>query len=90
LSEFTTPNKSNLTFSGQMLESMKILKIKKNSVLISPKGRRRKSQLTNEEVAERVSGKRPFNNLSDLEIKKLIRFYRLNFGDLLKKKKLLK
>lgn len=78
LSEFTTPARSNLTLTGQMLESIGILKIERTSVEIGPKGPRRSEPLTNQKVAEYVSGARPFLFLSDLEIKKLARFYEKN------------
>lgn len=90
LSNMTTPRKSNLTFTGQLLKSMKIIKIGRGSVVIGPSGSRNDG-LTNEFVGQDVAEKgRPFNDLYELEQKKLTRFYRKTFGDLLKKNKLLK
>jgi hypothetical protein len=90
LSNLTKPNKSNLTFTGQLLKSMQIIKIGRGSVVIGPKGIRDDGK-ANEDIGEYVTDKgRPFNDLYDLEQGKLERFYRKTFGDLLKKNKLLK
>lgn len=70
LSESTTASKSNLTNSGQMLDSIKA-KVSTNKVSIKPTGSRKNSLLNNLEVAEFVSKDRPFNNLSNKEIKQL-------------------
>ena len=59
----TSPRKSNLTFSGQLLDSLKVKKIsaRKKSFVISPEGKRKGSSLANFEVAEFVDQNgRPF------------------------------
>lgn len=79
LSEFTTPPRSNLTLTGQMLESIEILDVKKGKVEIGPnRNTRRDGKSTNQKVAEGVSKARPFMNFHKLEIKKLARFYEKN------------
>lgn len=89
LSSTTRPTKSNLTLTGQMLKSMKVLSVSDNKIILAPSGRRNDG-LSNLEVASfQEEQGRIFNRLSNLEYKQLIRFYRKNFGDLLKKKKLL-
>lgn len=87
----TTPKKSNLTFTGQMLESVSIIRADdKGMIVIGPKGRRR-DRLTNVEVAEFNEQRgRIFNRLSRLEFQQLLRIYRKNFGDLLQKMQLIK
>ena len=69
----TTAGKSNLTFTGQMLDSIKVL-LSTGKVSIKPTGGRNKSDLDNLEVAELVSKERPFNNLSRSEIKQMQNF----------------
>ena len=70
LSSKTTPSKSNLTFSGELLDSLKEFVTGLGKVEVRPTGTRRDG-LTNEQVAEFVSKERPFLNLSNNEIKQL-------------------
>lgn len=70
----TSPGKSNLTFTGQMLDSLGITKITRNSVEIGPRGRRTDSALSNQDVAGFVSKERPFLNISSPEREGLKRF----------------
>lgn len=70
----TNPRKSNLTFTGQMLRSMRVKNVSDRLVRWGPDRRARRGGLTNEEVAERVSRLRPFNNLSAKEIDRLAKF----------------
>lgn len=95
LSSMTTPRKSNLTRSGQMLDSMKSKYVKAGTILITPTGSR-DDGLTNAKVAEynatRVTYSngytkpaRVFNRVSAPEFNQLLRFYRKTFGDLVKK-----
>lgn len=88
LSEFTRPSKSNLTFTGQMLDSLGVVKVANGSVTIGPQGYRTdpfSRGLSNEAVANFVAKKgRPFNNLTKPEARQVQRFYRNQFGDLLK------
>lgn len=92
LSSTTAPRKSNLTFTGQMLESVSIIKINdRGNLSIEATGKRRQSKLTNLQVARfNAANGRVFNKLSRLEFQQLIRFYRKSFGDLLQKLQLLK
>lgn len=75
-----TPRKSNLTFTGQMLDSFQIRQVTQGRTFIAPFGRRSGGGPTNLQVAQFVtdgihkSGKvrpRPFNNLSRSEIQRL-------------------
>jgi hypothetical protein len=76
LSDATKPQRSNLTMTGQMLDSLRVINHRRNFAEISPYGSRWDSDLTNQEVSAYVEAAgRPYLNLSDLEIKKLARFY---------------
>lgn len=92
LSEFTRAGKSNLTFTGQMLDSLGVVRVKAGSVTIGPKGYRTdpfSRGLSNEQVANFVAKKgRPFNNLTRPELAQVKRFYRNQFGDLLKNQRI--
>jgi len=91
LSPLTSPKKSNLTFTGQMLDSVKILETKQKGIIIGPSGQRSNSEQTNAEImAYNEERGRVFLNLSDLEYAQVFREYRRTFGDLLKKRGLLK
>jgi hypothetical protein len=75
LSEHTSPNRSNLTFSGELLDSLDSRFPGPGKILIEPTGTR-KDGTTNQAVAASVTeGGRPFLALSDLELKKLNRFF---------------
>ena len=93
LSDLTTPKRSNLTRTGQMLDSIRH-KVKGNSVEIRPEGRRTDGKL-NSDIAyyNAIGGKnrprRVFMNISELEYKQILRFYRKTFGDLLRKRNVL-
>lgn len=93
LSEFTSAGKSNITFTGQLLDSMKIVRISKGVVTISPTGSRKdkysRPGKTNLSVAEHLAEQgRTFNRLTIPEYKQLIRFYRTRFGDLKRRRSL--
>lgn len=81
LSDKTTPNKSNITRTGQLIESLQ--GIGKNAGFsIVPKGGRTDSNLSNEDVARYVDANgRPFLNLSDVELKKLARLLEESLAD---------
>jgi len=83
LSEFTRPTKSNLTFTGQMLESIKTLSAKVGEVVVGLSGNR-KDGLTNLEVGQYVSKARPFMNLSKPEKEGLAREIRKLIQKILK------
>lgn len=67
-----SPNKSNLTLSGQLLDSI-IVKVQNTSVLISiPSTSRTDSDFDNREVAELVSKERPFFDLTESERTRIV------------------
>lgn len=70
----TSPNKSNLTFTGQLLDSIGINKRTQNSVTIGVSGRRTGSVLTNKDVQSFVEKERPFMGLTKPEQDGLSRF----------------
>lgn len=75
LDSTTSPGKSNLTFSGQLLRSL-VVSSKKGEFTIRANNRRRKNGLTNNELAEIVSNQgRPFMGLTVGELRKLRRLY---------------
>jgi hypothetical protein len=75
LDSTTSPRRSNLTFTGQMLRSMRVKEVSKRQVKWGPNKVRRKGGITNEKVGEFVAQQgRPFNFLSKVDIKKLIKF----------------
>lgn len=116
LSPLTTAKRSNLTMTGQLIDSLKVVRAYLKRVTIGPTGTRmplsqivgavnrntgtedrasgrkkgRKlmkdlkvgAKLTNAEVGAYVSKRRPFLQLSDLEILQIRRFWRKMFGDL--------
>jgi hypothetical protein len=95
LNPLTTPKRSNLTRTGQMLDSVKA--IARNGVIyIEPTGRRDDGK-TNLDVAiwnhkgnaRRNRPPRVFMNLSRLEFNQTVRFYRKTFTDLLRKLKVI-
>jgi len=75
LSNTTSPSKSNLTFSGQMLESISVLKVSKvkfnQIVKIGIKPNNRDDGKTNTQVINWVSNMRPFFFLSKGEATKI-------------------
>lgn len=91
LSKNTSPGKSNLTLTNQMLESVRVLKVTNRGATIGPSGGRNDSRSSNQDIARFNAEKgRVFLNLSDLEFAQMFREYRRVFGDLLKKQRLLK
>jgi len=88
LSGDTSPTRSNLTRTGQMLDSMAVISVKPGAVVVGPQGGRLDGPLGNDDVARWVSVRRPFNYLSRLEQEQLRRFYRNRFGDLLRNQRL--
>jgi len=85
LSEFTRPQRSNLTLHGDMLDDLEPTKVKalRGSVLI---GFAKKSSLDKAEWNTATG--RAFNNLSNLEIKQLRRFKQKDLGEALRKARL--
>lgn len=73
LSGLTRFKKSNLTFTGELLDSVKPLRVKEGEVRVGPSGVR-SGGLKNIDLGTYVSQKgRPFLNLSDNELKQLSR-----------------
>lgn len=90
LSGTTSPSKSNLTFTGQLLESTQVIKAANGEIRISPTGSRSGERLTNLQLVDILESKgRIYNRISQLEYQQLVRFYRKTFGDLLRKRKLI-
>ena len=87
----TTPKRSNLTFTGQLINSLKVTSVSNGKVTINATGSRSDAKIDNEELAEihETGGprlpRRRFLDLTVPEEKKLNRFYRKNLGDLLRK-----
>ena len=76
LSRFTSPSKSNLTFTGKLLGSIKVTKIivrgTKRGIVISPKPNKRSGEkLTNQKSGAFVSVARPFFNLGKAEVREI-------------------
>lgn len=80
LSPFTSPSKSNLTFTGQLLNSL-VLKKGATTITITPSGIRDDGK-SNAEVARRVSKARPFLALSKGEQREVADFFRRSFEDI--------
>lgn len=93
LSSKTAPNRSNLTLTGQMLDSI-ISETKDRTIIIRPTGTRDDGK-KNADIARyaeeggRGRPKRIFLRISQLEFKQIVRFYRKTFGDLLRKRKVI-
>lgn len=82
----TSPGKSNLTFSGQLLRSLVVI-AKKGQVTIRANNRRRKEGFTNNQLAEFVSEQgRPFMGLTVGELRKLRRLYENGLSGAIKKR----
>lgn len=72
LSSKTTPKFSNLTRTGQLLDSIKTTSVSQNSATVNPSGRRNDGK-TNQEVAGYVEDQgRPFNKLTSAEVRKIV------------------
>jgi hypothetical protein len=75
--EETSPAKSNLTFTGQMLNALKLLQaLPARAIVGIESSKRESSNLTNDEVAGFVSKDRPFLNLSKAELNGINAFIR--------------
>ncbi len=71
LNENTSATKSNLTKTGQLISSLDVKSASKGGIVIGPTGTRNDG-LENAKVAEYVTiNGRPFNNLSDVELKRI-------------------
>ena len=83
LSGLTSPGKSNLTFTGQLLYSLGLKKASKR-IVIEPQGTRVDGK-SNAEVARHVSKVRPFLALSKDEQAFVAKFFRKTFDDIVKR-----
>jgi hypothetical protein len=91
LSDTTSPRKSNLTNTGQLLDSVQVIKTEEGKLRFGPTGGRRDSKSSNLEIAQyQESSGRIFNRISQLEFNQILRQYRITFGDLLRKNSLLR
>jgi hypothetical protein len=71
LSDQTSPGKSNLTRTGQMLDSQGVTSVGEGEAFVGPSGTRDDGK-KNEDVAAYVTyAGRPFNNLSKIEVKRV-------------------
>lgn len=70
LSSLTAPNKSNLTRTGQLLDSEAVKSVGVGRVTVGPTGPRDDGK-SNTDVAEYVSKVRPYNHLSRIETKRV-------------------
>lgn len=78
----TAPTKSNLTMTGQLLDSIQVVSESQGVVKIGPIGDRSDSDLSNDEVGVYVTmAGRPFNHLSKAEIKDIQNELRKSLGE---------
>jgi hypothetical protein len=90
----TSPSKSNLTFTGRLLNSLLVKKASPGRVIVGPSRRRRKGGLTNEEISailekgnsSRNLRARPYLALSTKELRDLNRQFSLSFDKALKRR----
>lgn len=94
LGEFGSPKRSNLTLSGQMLNSMTFRFSSKEIYIFIPDSSRRKTSKydkgdkTNKEIADYVSKDRPFMAITSGELRILEREVDLIIGEILRSLKL--
>lgn len=84
LASYTSPTKSNLTFTGELLSSLSIKRFRQGSWQLRFEGQHG-SGISNAKLARYVSEDRPFLNLSASEQKVLAASYRRNFAALVKR-----
>ena len=91
LDSSTTKKKSNLTRTGEMLNSIRAKYKSAGTIIVTPTGSRniKVAGYNAEEVFYKTTGytkpARVFNRVSRLEFQQILRFYRKTFGDLIKK-----
>ncbi len=82
----TSPSKSNLTRTGQLLDSEQVTSVGYGKVEVGPKGARYDGKASNEQVGEWVSkAGRAYNYLSKVEVKRLQDGIKKQLRDLLKR-----
>lgn len=86
LSPHTSPGKSNLTFTGQLLDSLTSQRKQLGTWQIILKGTHSKAGIPNSQLAKYVSRSRPFMFLSGGEIEKIRSLVRRTFRELVKSK----
>ncbi len=75
LDSTTNPTKSNLTFTGRMLRSMRVKDVSNNHVVWGPSNDIRKGGVTNAEIAQfQAENGRPFNYLSKQDIENITKY----------------
>lgn len=84
LADSATPRRSNLTRTGQMLDSLSVTSKKHGSVKVGATGNRKEGN-TNKNVAGYVSDSRPFLNLSTPEINGITKLIREKLDEQIKK-----
>lgn len=85
LDSTTAPRKLNLTFTGQLLRSVSVIKAQDGKIIIGPTGTRNDGK-DNQKIARYNADQgRIFLNVSELEFKQILRFYRREFTDLRRK-----
>lgn len=85
LGPYASPKRSNLTFSGELLESIIVKATGQNVTVEIDKGQHH-SGISLEELAQRVSDKgRPFFGLADSEVKILEGFVKRTIRDRIRK-----
>lgn len=86
LSSLTTPGRSNLTRTGQMLDALKVVAVRVGVVVLGFRGSRTdRPGLTNADVAGYVSKDRPFFKLSRAEMNGLSTLIRERIQEALRK-----
>jgi hypothetical protein len=88
LSDLTTPNKSNLTKTGSMIDSLKVKDFRKNAIRIGPTGFDRDGVSNSSKAFMQEKMGRVFLRLSAQEVKQVRIFWIRQFSDLLKKENL--
>lgn len=84
LSKTTSPAKSNITFTGQLLESLKA-RVLAGKITIGPTGTRKDGKTNQEIVAFLNDQGRIFLNLSDNDVNQLAQFLEAELTKVLKK-----
>ncbi len=90
LNDLTSPKKSNLTRTGEMLDSMRYKVYRDGTINIGPTGTRNINLASYHAAGNSKLPRRIFNRVSQLEFNQVLRFYRKNIGDLLRLRKLIK
>jgi hypothetical protein len=85
LSADTSPGRSNLTRTGELLDSIQPTQVSQGSAKIGPDGIR-SDGLSNQKVAEYVTAQgRAFNNLSSVELKRIHDAVKRDVRDIIKR-----